>query len=848
MHSLPISSLLKQIHVDPDTGLTDSQVLKQRELYGLNVLPRKKGFTIWGLIINQFADIIVWILIGAAILSFVLHEYVDGWVIFGIIILNAIFGFSQEFKAEKGMEALLSSSIVECKVIRNNQTLLIPSSDLVPGDVVVLEAGDKIMSDMRLLSDNECYVDESLLTGESVPVQKDSDYMSSEKTVVADQKNMLFSWTSVTKGTAKAIVVATGGDTQIGKVVDLIQSKWEWATPLQKKLLKFSKQIAVIVLFLSLVLCLVAWYRGYARHETIFLVVSLAVGSIPEWLVAVVTITLAMATKQLFKQHALVRKLRSVESLGTTTVICTDKTGTLTQNKMTVTDLWVNGKDFLAVNIDDHADSNHELWLLYDIITNCNNAVLPNVGDPTELALLEFTKDFEITKKVRLSEIPFDSDKKYMATIHAEWIYIKGSTEQVLALCNLIYRNWELIELSDKLRQEILDQNSNFAGSAIRVLGCAYQEAKTLKGEKAKMDNTIQDAVFVGMVGMIDPPREEVRQAIADAYRAGIKVVMITWDHLLTAKAIAHEIGLLWEAMEGKDFETSADKLLVLKSTTIFARVTPAQKVMICEWLKQLGHHVVMTGDGVNDAAALKAADIGFAMGITGTQVSKDASDIVLLDDNFATIVSTIRQGRIVYDNIKKFIVFMLAVNFDEMTRIVMSFLMWLPVPLTAIQILWINLVTDSMPALGLWFDKWDDSVMSQKPRDPKAWLLAWRWWIIIVASLLSSAVWLILFTIVLQTQSLEYARTMSVISKVCFEMMIIFSFRDFKTNVRKLPVNRFLSGSVIMVLTLQFLIIYSPIAYVFDFVALEKWDLLICLLVGSSGFLVFEVWKWMRR
>lgn len=841
MHATLVSELLTQFQSDPEKGLTSSQVTKNKELYGPNVLPRKKGFTIWGLIINQFADIIVWILLGAATLSFVLHEYVDGWVILGIIILNAIFGFSQEFKAEKGMEALLSSSIVECKVIRNNQTILIPSAELVPGDVVVLEAGDKIMSDMRLLSDNECYVDESLLTGESVSVQKDSDYTSSEKTIIADQRNMLFSWTSVTKGTAKALVVATGEDTQIGKVVDLIQSKWEWATPLQHKLAKFSKQVATVVLFLSLVMSLIARYQWKPRTETIFIIISLAVSSIPEWLVAVVTITLAVATKQLFKQHALVRKLRSIESLGTTTVICTDKTGTLTQNRMTVTDVRVGRKDFLAVNIDDHSDLNQELWLLYDIITNCNNAALPNVGDPTEIALLEFTKDFGITKKVRLSEIPFDSDKKYMATVHEEWTYIKWSTEQVLALCDKLYRNGEMVELSDNLRQEILEQNSNFAGSAIRVLGCAICRGDSL-------NRPMENSTFVGMVGMIDPPREEVRQAIADAYTAGMKVVMITGDHLLTAKAIAREIGLEWEAMEGKDFESSENRLFLLKKTCIFARVTPAQKVMICEWLKQLGHHVVMTGDGVNDAAALKAADIGFAMGITGTQVSKDASDIVLLDDNFATIVTTIKQGRIVYDNIKKFIVFMLAVNFDEMMRVLLSFWLWFPVPMTAIQILWINLITDGFPALWLGFDKGDSDIMTGKPRDPKEWLLDGERGRIIIASLLASMIWFWLFLYNLRTEGLEVARTVSVVSAVCFEMFLIFSFRHKKKQAWNLPANSFLNISVFCVLVLQFLIIYSPWAYIFDFVPLSLEDVILCFVTGASGFLVFEAWKWIKN
>ena len=407
---------------------------------------------------------------------------------------------------------------------------------------------------------------------------------------------------------------------------------------------------------------------------------------------------------------------------------------------------------------------------------------------------------------------------------------------------------WNIIRLSSDIREKILEQNNNYARSAIRVLGCAYKDKEKKEGKEGSIETLqhwdIEAFIFVGMIWMIDPPRDEVPAAIQECYQAGMRVIMITWDHLLTAQAIAREIGLSGEAMEWAAFETANDKLAILQNTNIFARVTPAQKVMICEGLKELGHHVIMTWDGVNDAAALKAADIGFAMGITGTEVTKDASDIVLLDDNFATIVNTIKQGRIVYDNIKKFIKFMLAVNFDEMIRVIFNFMVWLPVPMTAIQILWINLVTDSLPTLALGFDEGDDNIMKQKPRDSKEWLLQGAWIYIVGASVISSIIWICLFYYYYKNYGLELARTVSVASAVCFEMFLIFSVRDVKKPIWQIKANWYLIGSVLLVLGIQFSILYTARGKYFDFVALDRNDILICIGSGLIGALIFETKK----
>ena len=850
MYNKSPSYVLSQLHTNQDSWLDESQVLLQRDQYGRNRLPSQKKISLWSLFLNQFADSIVWILLWVSLVSFLLHEYIDGSVILGIVLLNALFGCYQEYKAEQGMEALIKNTIIQAKVLRWGVMSMVNSEDLVVGDIVLMEAWDRVVADMRLLVTNECFVDESLLTGESTPVNKNAECILWEHTPLADQVTMAWSGSNVTQWTAKGLVVAVGVATQLGKVVDLIASKKEQATPLQQKLTTFSKQIALIILLISTIISLIAWYQWKPLIETIFIIISLAVSSIPEWLVAVVTITLAFSAKQLFKQNALVRRIRSIESLGMSTVICTDKTGTLTQNKMTVTQLRttdaLSQKDHNSIFTWYTNQSFSAYTRIYEVMNYCNNASLPNVGDPTEIALLEYVAKIAIGWFVRHNEIPFNSQSKYMIVSGLQWwsqhiSYIKWSLEYMLDLCRWYQVDDQIKPLTDLEKDRILKQNSDYSAQAIRVLWCGYCLEETTHDH-------LPQFVFVGMVWMIDPPRVEVAQAIKDCYKAGIKVIMITGDHLLTAQAIAHQIGLEGKAIEWVAFQRSSSQLTILKDTTIFARVSPEQKVLICEWLKKLGHHVVMTGDGVNDAAALKAADIGFAMGITGTQVTKDASDIVLLDDNFATIVSTIAQGRTVYDNIKKFIVFMLAVNFDEMIRVIFSFLVGRPVPMTAIQILWINLVTDSFPALGLGFDKSDGDSMNQKPRSAQEWILQGQRWKIVVASLLASSIGIWLFYYNLTTEGLEVARTVSVTSAVCFEMFLIYSFRHPAKQSRTLPSNRFLNWSVFVVLLLQITIIYSPLWKYFDFVPLSWEDVILCFVTGSVWWIGFEAWKRIRK
>jgi P-type Ca2+ transporter type 2C len=833
MHHLPIHRVAELLGTDIKKGLPQTKIAELQQKYWLNVLPQKKWFSIRKLIADQFVDVIVAILLVAATLSFILHEPIDWYIILGIVIINAILWFYQEFKAEKAIEKLSKSSSQSATVIRDGIAMMLPTKELVPWDMILFSAGDKFGADVRLIETHSVEVDESILTWESLPVEKIAERILEETTNVSERNNMAFSWTSVTKWTWIAIVIATWLQTQIGTIVDLLSQEKEEATPLEKKLTTFSEQVGAVVLFFSAVIFLLWWRQGKSRHEMFFIVVSLAVSSIPEWLVTVMTVTLAIWVQKLYKKNALVRKLKVIEALGTTTVICSDKTWTITQNHMTVTTLVINNTIYEYANKSiilnwKEINPTSISWLATYIntICNCNNAKLPNIWDPTEIALLECGQHFTPDMQEKTGEDPFDSDKKYMVTRHGAIEYMKWSVEAIVHHCNTYLLDWEKKALDKTQIDTIHTTNTSLAGQAIRVLWIAYKDAN---------DTAF---TYLWMIGMIDPPREEAIQAIQDCYKAWMRVIMITWDNIATAQAIAHKVWITWEAMLGDDFEASLEKDEIIRRVNIFARVSPKHKMMICETLQSLWESVVMTWDGVNDAAAIKAADIWFAMGISGTDVSKDAADIVLMDDNFASIVSTIKEWRIIYDNIRKFVKFMIAVNFDEMLRVMFNFLVWLPIPMTAIQLLRINLITDSVPAIALWFDKWDNDIMSQKPRSQKDWILSGSWWYVFYASIVSAVVGISLFYYYYTTVWLEVARTVGVVSWVFFELFLIFSVRHNSKPIRQIPANWFLTISVFVCIAIQVIVIHSPLWKVLDLTPLSQsqWIVSVC------GWLVWVV------
>ena len=712
-------------------GLSNSEAEERLKQLGLNEIKEGKRITPFEIFLNQFKSVVLWILIIATLISAFLKEYIDAIVIFVIIILIAVLGFILEYRAERAIEALKKLASLKSLVIRNGQKQEIDSKNIVQGDVIVLETGVKIPADARLIEVFNLQTQEAPLTGESTPVKKDTIELP-EKTSVADMKNTVFSGTVVTAGRAKAVVIATGMHTEIGKIAEMIEEVKPESTPLQKKMDLLGKWIAKIVIVVAVVIFTVSmFFQDLPLIDIFILAVAVAVAAIPEALLAIVTMSLALGTKRMLKRNALVRRLPSVETLGSTTVICSDKTGTLTADKMTVRKLFVNNKviDVTGIGYETKGQflfkgkqiKSDEIELLLKIGALNNDSELKGtlIGDPTEVALIVSAAKAGISKDdldiefPRVDENEFTSERKMMTTIHkrqGEKIsYVKGAPEIVLKLCNYINIDGVVKKLSEQEKAEILEVNKGFADNALRVLGFAYKTVTDTLPEK--------NLIFAGLQGMIDPPREEVKVAIEKCRKAGIKVVMITGDHEITAKAVARELGLEGKSVTGQQLDEIENLDDIVEDIAIFARVNPEHKIKIVDALKKKGHIVAMTGDGVNDAPALKKADIGIAMGITGTDVRKEASAMILLDDNFASIVNAIEEGRGTYDNIRKYIGFLLSGNIGEVLIIFFGIIFGLPLPLTATQVLLINLVTDGLPALALSADPFEPNAMSRKPR-----------------------------------------------------------------------------------------------------------------------------------
>jgi len=869
-------------------GLSPEEANIRLAKFGYNELKKRKKTSILQIFLDQFRNIFVLMLIGAIVISIiigfsemeaaaeprmVLETFVDAIAIGVIVLLNAIIGFVQEFRSEKAMEALEKLTAPGARVIRGGREGMIPAREIVPGDIILLETGDRIVADSRLLEAIDLSIDEAILTGESTPAAKNSSVLAVD-TPVADRKNMVFTGTHVTYGRGKAVVVSTGMNTQFGKIAEMVQEVEKEEIPLKLRLDRFAKKLGILVVIAAITILFLDLIRiGRIDLELLMTAVALAVSAVPEGLPAIVTVTLALGARELAKHNAVIRRLASVETLGSTTVICSDKTGTLTKGEMTVRKIFVNnqlvevtgsgyepeGEFYLERRkIDPNQDQHVSLLIRIGVL--CNNAsydMKDVVGDPTEGSLIVVAAKAAMQKKdlerlyPRKSEIPFSSERKRMTTIHdtpegRRIAYVKGSPETILRRCDRIYQNSKETKLDDELRKEILKKSEHMANQALRVLAAAY---KFMDDEPAVFneENVEANLVFVGFVGLIDPPRDEAKEAVRLCEKGGVKVVMITGDHKLTAVTIARELGIMKSgmALTGEELDGIDDEGLkdVVEDISVFARVSPEHKLRIVKALRSKGNIVAMTGDGVNDAPALKQADIGVAMGITGTDVTKEASDMILSDDNFATIVNAVKGGRIIYDNIRKFIRFLLALNFTELALIGSFALIGLPIPLLPAMILWLNLVTDGPPAIALSMDPPAEDVMLRPPRSPKEGIMHGMMTFILASTFIQLIAEVAVFWWGFGIAgSVEKARTMVFLVACFFELIVVWNCRSERRNAFKVGflTNKSLVIAVIISIFSTFAVVYlPPLPAMFQTVPLNmlEWSLVISF--SLLGFLV---------
>lgn len=726
-----------------EQGLSSDDVIKRQKKYGPNVLTEKKEKSLFTVFLEQFKDLIVVILIIAAIISSFSGSLESAIVIIAVLILNAVLGTIQHFKAKKSLESLKALSSPNAKVIRDGEVKQIPSKDVVPGDIVLQEAGDLIVADGRIIENYSLQVNESSLTGESENMNKTSDTLEQTQLPLGDQTNMVFSGSFVTYGHAKVVVTATGMNTEIGKIATLMNQTKEKRTPLQMSLDNFSKRLAIGIIMICLIVFFLEWWRAPGQPiDALLFAVALAVAAIPEALSSIVTIVQAIGTQKMVKEHAIMKELKAVETLGCVSVICSDKTGTLTQNKMSVKNIYCNEKLFDYEQLNPSSPTHN---MLLHIAALTNDSIIHHteekgeqeLGDPTEIALVALVNHFQIEETEirqtfpRIAEIPFDSDRKLMSTVHMlkdkTVLFTKGALDVLLPrLCNILTDDG-IREITQQDRDNIANANQQLSENGLRVLAFAYKNLSSAKPLSVEDENQY---TFIGLVSMIDPPREETMQAVSDAHRAGIRTIMITGDHKVTAAAIARQVGIMHDgdsAITGIELSEMSDSQLqdAIENISVYARVSPEHKIRIVDaWQKQ-GRIVAMTGDGVNDAPALKKANIGVAMGITGTEVSKDAASMILTDDNFATIVKSVQNGRNVYNNIKNSIRFLLSGNAAAILAVVYTAILpGLTQPFTAVQLLFINLLTDSLPAIAIGMENSQDDLLSQPPRDPKKSIL----------------------------------------------------------------------------------------------------------------------------
>ena len=839
--------VLQNLKTDQRMGLTKEEIQARKQKYGPNKLEEKKKETLIVKFLKQFNDFMIIILIIASALSAAIsyfqgeHDYVDSIIIIGIVIFNALMGVIQEAKAEKSIEALKEMTPPKAKVIREGKIQDINAEELIPGDIIELEAGIYVPADCRLIESHNLKIEESSLTGETEPVLKNADMIAKKDIALGDMLNMAFMASIVVNGRGKAVVTETGMNTKVGKIANMIMENETPETPIQKKLAQVGKILGIVCLAICILIFLIGMIKQIDPIEMFMTSVGLAVAAIPEGLPAIVTIMLSIGVSKMAKNNSIIRKLPAVETLGCSKVICSDKTGTLTQNKMTVVEIKARDKLLASKLATMCTDSN---------ITYENGKTEIN-GEPTENALVQNGLKYNLNKvelyreMPRVGEIPFDSTRKMMTTIHkisAGYLVVtKGAPDILLNKCNLTVGEKRSIE----------SQNQQMAERALRVIAVASKKISTMpSNEEMKF---LEDGLdFIGLIGMIDPPREGVKEAVKTCKRAGIKTVMITGDHIATAKAIAKELGILEnqdKAITGKELDNIPQDKLVkeIKDYSVFARVTPEHKVRIVKAWQEAGNVVAMTGDGVNDSPALKNADIGIAMGKNGTDVAKNASDMILADDNFVTIVKAVKQGRNIYDNIKKAIHFLIATNIGEIVTIFMGLIMGLKSPLLAIQLLWINLVTDSLPAIAIGLEPPEKDIMQRPPVDSRKGIFADGLWNkIVVEGIMIGMLTLIAFSIGNKYYGLDVGRTMAFVSLGVLELVHSFNIKSeesiFKIGIME---NKYLIGSFVLGTVVQTIVVIIPaLAEVFKLVPLNQTQWIITIIISLLPIPIMEIQK----
>ena len=886
-----IEEVKKVLGTDLEKGLTENKAQELQNTKGFNELAAKKKKSLIVKFLEQFKDFMIIVLIIAAIVSGVVgvlegEGITDTIIILVVVIVNAIIGVAQENKAEKSLEALQKLSAHASKVIRDGNLIVVPSRELVPGDIVVLDTGDFVPADLRIIEAINLKSQESALTGESVPVEKTVDAIS-EEAGIGDRTNMLFSSSLITYGRGKGIVVETGMNTEVGKIAQIINSSEETTTPLQEKLNKLGKTLGIAALVICVIIFIIGWLYGKEPIHMFMTAVSLAVAAIPEGLAAVSTIVLAIGVQRMVKKNAIVKKLPAVETLGSASVICSDKTGTLTQNKMTVKKVFVDNKAMAMENIKlVEAKSNLEKLIYIAMLCNDTKVGEDNelTGDPTETALVDMgmNLDLDIDKIFdidRLQEIPFDSVRKLMTTVHKiddkYLVYTKGGVDELLKICNSYVIENEVKTDLDEYKKEIYSNNEEMAKQALRVLAYGYKIIDKLPETPEEINKLESGLTFVGLTGMIDPPREEAKVAVAKCKTAGIKTVMITGDHKITATAIAKELGILEnedEAITGAELEKMSDEDLTknIRKYSVYARVSPEHKVRIVRAWQANGEIVAMTGDGVNDAPALKNADIGCAMGMVGTDVAKEAADVILTDDNFATVVAAVEEGRRIYDNILKAIQFLLSSNVGEIIVLFVAILItpllakWFNItnisalePLLPIHILWINLVTDSLPALALAVDPAAKNVMNRKPtKKEKGIFSKGMTWRVVYQGIMIGCLTLAAFIIGLATpnvdepQKIKIAQTMAFCVLALSELVHVYNIRDNKNSIFKTGIlnNSKLILAIFASAALMLVILFVPaLRNIFDIAVLPKENILETVLLVFAPVVIVEIFKLLK-
>lgn len=860
-HTYDIGNLIYKLKSNLLYGISNEEAQKRLEKYGKNKIEDKKKESIFIKFIKQFNDIMIIILIISAIVSAAVAklegngDYIDSIIIISIVILNAIMGTVQEAKAEKSIDALKKMSTPVAKVKREGNIITVPSEEIVIGDIIILEAGNYVPADCRIIKSYNLKIEESSLTGETIPILKDENVKLKGDCNIGDMVNMAFGTTIITNGSAEAVVVETGMNTKVGKIANMIINDESPETPIQKKLGQIGKTLGIGCLIICAIIFIIGILKKIPVIEMFMTSVGLAVAAIPEGLPAIVTIVLSIGVTKLAKHNSIIRKLPAVETLGSSSVICTDKTGTLTKNEM---------------NVVEYEDANMKKSdLVLELGTMCTDVQIQNngkiLGDPTEIAIVEgansiYKNRSELYSKYpKINEIPFDSNRKLMSTIHKfnnkYRIITKGAPDVLLERCTKYYNNGNIESLNYIKRNNLKSRNENLADKALRVIGVAYIDLDILP--KSLDANFIENnLIFVGFIGMIDPPREGVKESIKQCKEAGIKIAMITGDHIATAKAIANDLGILRKndlCITGKELDQISQKDLEknIMKYSVFARVTPEHKVKIVKAFQSTGAVVAMTGDGVNDAPALKNADIGISMGLNGTDVAKNASDMVLADDNFSTIVEAVKFGRNIFDNIKKAVHFLIATNIGEIATIFFGLILGLKSPLLAIQLLWINLVTDSFPAIALGLDPAEKNIMKKKPRNSKKSLFADGLWTqIITEGLMLGVLTLVAFYIGYNKFGLEVARTMAFVSLGMIELVHVFNIRSeesiFKTNIFS---NKYLIGAFVLGTVLQISVVVIPgLAQIFEVKPLNGIQWLYTITISLLPIVIMELQKFLNK